>query len=107
MAPPSQSTPRRRRALSPAEDTIVVDTTPQALRTTKATKNAPKASRTPNTRTPNIRTPNTQKRWIDFKSLHNYGFQGPPPTSLKSGPPVKKARATSPEKTQNHMKESS
>jgi hypothetical protein len=59
MAPPSQSTPRCHRALSLTEDTIVVDTTPRALRTTKATKNTPKASRTPDTQTPNIRTPNT------------------------------------------------
>ena len=34
-----------------------------------------------------------RKRKLDFKSLYNYGFQGPPkPVLPKLAPPVKKAR---------------
>ena len=48
---------------------------------------------TRNSNIPPPRTPETWKRKLDFKSLHNYGFQGPPkPVLPKLAPPAKKAR---------------
>ena len=82
---PRKGTPLRRstRATSPAEDSIAIDTTPQA--STQAIE-----STTPS------RTPETRKQRIDFYSLHNYGFQGPelstPKPSKPTIPPAKRAR---------------
>jgi len=93
---PSQSTPLRlsiRRTSSFIEESIVVDTIPQALKPSKATQDI--------TNTPPSKTPKTRKRKIDFKSLYNYRFQGPPLISLKLSPPTKKARAIAPKKPQN------
>jgi hypothetical protein len=84
--------------LSLAEDFIAVDTTPRTFRASRAAENTPPEA---------SRTPSTQKRRIDFKSLHNYGFQGPPSTSPKPSPLAKKARVNGPKKNQNHVKESS
>jgi hypothetical protein len=91
MAPitPSQSTPLRRLLCitsSPSNNLIVVNTTPRPSYT-------PIASKTTN---PDYETvvesPITRKRKLDFRSLHKYGFQGPPLASSKSCPPAKKAR---------------
>jgi hypothetical protein len=96
---PRKGTPLRRstRVSSPAEDSIVIDTTPQA--STQAIE-----STTPS------RTPETRKRRIDFHSLHNYGFQGPelstPKPSKPTTPPAKRARLSTAEKSQASIKES-
>jgi hypothetical protein len=74
---------------SPSKNTIIVDFTPyRATRAFKAITN------TTNTLPPPLKTtPNTYKRKIDFYSLYNYSFQGPPPlTSLKPSPLAKKLR---------------
>ena len=55
---------------------------------------------TRNSNIPPPRTPETRKRKLDFKSLHNYGFQGPPPISPKLAPPTKKARVIAIEDSQ-------
>jgi hypothetical protein len=100
MAPiPTNRIPLRRstRFSSPAEESIVVNTIPQASR--QAVK-----STTPS------RTPETRKRKIDFQSLHNYDFQGSPPSTPKPSksvaPIAKKARLSAAEKTQSSVKKS-
>jgi len=96
---PRKGTPLRRstRVSSPAEDSIVIDTTPQA--STQAIE-----STTPSP------TPETRKRRIDFHSLHNYGFQGPelstPKPSKPTAPPAKRACLSTAEKSQASIKES-
>jgi hypothetical protein len=48
----------------------------------------------------------TRKRQIDFHSLHNFGFQGPPPALLKlikSGPPTKRARVNAAKSSQKFI----
>jgi len=90
---PKQNTPLRhslRHSSIQPEETIIVDHTP--LQASKSTRN----SNIP----PPPRTPETRKRKLDFKSLHNYGFQGPPPVSPKLAPPTKKARVIAIEDSQ-------
>lgn len=100
MAPiPTSRTALRRsiRFSSPAEESIVVDTTPPVSR--QAVESAPAP-----------RTPETRKRQIDFQSLHNYGFQGTPPSTPKPSksvaPIAKKARLSAAGKTPSSVKES-
>jgi hypothetical protein len=84
--------------LSLVEDFITIDTTLWTFRASKAAENMP----------PEVSwTPSTQKCRIDFKSLYNYGFQGPSFTSLKPSPLAKKVHINGPKKIQNHVKESS
>ena len=89
---PTPSTPLYRlirQNSSPPKNTIIVDFTPhRATRASKAIAN------TINTPSPPLKiTPNTCKRKIDFYSLYNYGFQGPPPpASPKPSPLAKKSR---------------
>ena len=84
---PKQNTPLRHSlrhsSIQPEEEeSIILDYTP--LQTSKSTRNS---------NIPPPRTPEMQKRKLDFKSLYNYGFQGPPkPVSPKLAPPAKKAR---------------
>jgi len=91
---PKQNTPLRHSlrysSIQPEEEEpIIVDHTP--LQTSKSTRNS---------NIPPPRTPETRKRKLDFKSLHNYGFQGPPPVSPKPAPPTKKARVIAIEDSQ-------
>jgi hypothetical protein len=102
---PSQSTPLRgsicQQQSSSPTDSIVVDTTPRPSRAFRVAEN------TTNTSPETSRTPLNQKRpRSDYKSLHNYGFQGPPSTLPNTSAPTKKARLYAPEKKQNHVKES-
>ena len=99
MAPtPRNRTPLRRstRVSSPAKESIVVDTTPRTSR--QAVES-----------TPPSQTPETRKRKIDFYSLHNYGFQGAPPSTPKppndKAPITKKPRVSAAEKALNAAKE--
>jgi hypothetical protein len=71
------------------KNTIIVDFIPH--RATRASKAIPNITNTP---PPLLKTiPNTYKRKIDFYSLHNYSFQGPPPLGLpKPSPLAKKSR---------------
>jgi hypothetical protein len=96
---PYNKTPLRcsTRASSPSENSIVVDSTPPPARR-QAIKN-----------TPPSRTPETRKRKINFQSLHNYSFQGAPPSTPKAPkqntPIAKKARVSTIKKAQNTTKE--
>jgi hypothetical protein len=81
----------RRIASEDAEDTIVVDPTPQHSRTTNALLDA-----SPNT--PN--TPTTRKRKVDHANPHNFGFQGRLPPSPKPGLLAKRARVSNAAKSQ-------
>ena len=79
----TRSTPLRQSmevSSSSPSDSIVIDTTLQVYDSA-------------------IDTPNTRKRQrVEYQNLYKYGFQGPPITSPKPDPPIKKVRILVPAK---------